>query len=261
MADVEVTRSGGALWARLNRPEKLNAMLNSMKDDLLAALAEAESDPEVLAFVLTGTGRGFSAGADLGELASEAKARRTRLQYLERIERTHQFVDRLQGSRLVTIAAVNGVAAGGGVGLVLGCDVVFAATSAKLVFAFGARGLLPDTGLARTLEEAVGPRRARALSLLGEDVGAAEALRLGLFDRVVPDDQLDAEVRRAVEGLAVSDAEILALTKRLLSAPGRRDLAFEAVAQSDALARRERAQEAVSPDSPTPREEESDSEK
>lgn len=241
MADLEVTRDGGAVWARLNRPQTLNAMLNSMKGDIADALAEAEADREVTAFVLTGAGRGFSSGADLKELASEDSAGRSRLDGLLRIEATHRLIEAMQKSRLVTIAGVNGVAAGGGIGLALGCDLVFAAESASFRFVFAGQGLVPDTGLARTLVAAVGARRARALALTAGAIPAEEALGLGLVDRVVADDRLDESIRGLVAELSDVGAETLAITKRLFADDASRDLAFEAVAQAGALADRGRS--------------------
>jgi enoyl-CoA hydratase/carnithine racemase len=234
VADLEVEVVGGTHWVRLNRPRVLNAITTALKDELLAALERAEDDPGAVCLVLTGTGRAFCAGADTRELAAAGEVENL-LTSVARVERTQRLVERMRRSRLATIAAVNGIAAGGGVSLALACDIVVAAGSARFALLFGARGLVPDAGLTRHLVESVGRRRALALALTCADLDADEALRCGLVDAVTPDDELVSRVTELAADLVGRGAHTIALTKRAFAAPQHSDLSLEALTQAVAL--------------------------
>lgn len=234
MADLEIGVVGGTHWVRLNRPGALNAITTALKDDLLDALDRAEADPDAVCLVLTGAGRAFCAGADTRELAAAGGAEDLQAS-VARVERTQRLVERMRRSRLATVAAVNGIAAGGGVSLALACDIVVAARSARFALLFGARGLVPDGGLTRHLVESVGRRRALALALTCADLDADEASRCGLVDDLVPDDELVARVEGLTAQLCGRGAGVVALTKRAFTAAQHSDLALEALAQALAL--------------------------
>ncbi|NUS27696.1 MAG: enoyl-CoA hydratase/isomerase family protein, partial [Streptomyces sp.] len=187
--DVLHTVAGQVLTLTLNRPEALNAVTPDQRDLLIRLLADASADPGTRAVVITGTGRGFCAGADLrGGTASG-----------ERVAGDVARVIRLGAQRLVAavldcekpvIAAVNGTAAGLGAHLALACDLVLAAESAKFIEVFVRRGLVPDGGGAYLLPRLVGLQRAKELMFFGDALTAAVAERLGLVNRVVPDGEL-----------------------------------------------------------------------
>ncbi|MDX3309646.1 enoyl-CoA hydratase-related protein [Streptomyces sp. ME08-AFT2] len=208
----------------LNRPEALNALTPDQRDHLIALLAEASADPQVRAVVLTGTGRGFCAGADLRGGTATAPAATTAG---ERIAGDVARTLRVGAQRLIAavldcekpvVAAVNGTAAGLGAHLAFACDLVLAAESARFIEVFVRRGLVPDGGGAYLLPRLVGPQRAKELMFFGDALGAADAERLGLVNRVVPDGDLDKTVREWAARLAAGPTRALALTKQLVNA-------------------------------------------
>ena len=217
MTEIVYTVSGQVAYVTLNRPEALNAITPAQRDRLISLLTEASADPAVRAVVLTGTGRGFCAGADLrGGGASE-----------ERIAGDVARVIRQGAQRLIAavldcekpvIAAVNGTAAGLGAHLALACDLVLAAESARFIEVFVRRGLVPDGGGAYLLPRLLGPQRAKELMFFGDAVSAADAERLGLVNRVVADEELEKTAREWAERLATGPTRALALTKQLVNA-------------------------------------------
>ncbi|MFE7271244.1 enoyl-CoA hydratase/isomerase family protein [Streptomyces sp. NPDC057623] len=209
----------------LNRPEALNAITPDQRERVIHLLADASADPDVRAVVLTGTGRGFCTGADLrgGQGGSTAAAQAAG----ERIPGDVARTIRLGAQRLVAavldcekpvIAAVNGTAAGLGAHLAFACDLVLAAESARFIEVFVRRGLVPDGAGAYLLPRLIGPRRAKELMFFGDALTAADAERLGLVNRVLPDDELDKTARAWAERLAAGPTRALALTKQLVNA-------------------------------------------
>jgi 2-(1,2-epoxy-1,2-dihydrophenyl)acetyl-CoA isomerase len=201
----------------LNRPEALNAITPGQRERLIQLLGEASADPGVRAVVLTGTGRGFCAGADLRSGAAAG----------ERVAGDVARVIRDGAQRLIAavldcekpvIAAVNGTAAGLGAHLALACDLVLAAESARFIEVFVRRGLVPDGGGAYLLPRLVGPRRAKELMFFGDALSAPDAERLGLVNRTVPDGELDKTARAWAARLAAGPTRALALTKQLVNA-------------------------------------------
>ncbi|WP_432025331.1 enoyl-CoA hydratase/isomerase family protein [Streptomyces sp. 1222.5] len=230
----------------LTRPEALNALTPAMRDRLVDLLAAASADPEVRAVVLTGTGRGFCAGADLRGGASVSG---------ERVTGDVSRTLRLGAQRLIAsvldcekpvLAAVNGTAAGLGAHLALACDLVLAAESARFIEVFVRRGLVPDGGGAHLLPRLIGPQRAKELMFFGDAVPAAEAERLGLVNRVVPDGELEKTAREWAARLATGPTRTLALTKALVNASLDTDrttaFAAEATAQELNLTTRDAAE-------------------
>jgi 2-(1,2-epoxy-1,2-dihydrophenyl)acetyl-CoA isomerase len=204
-------------WITLNRPEAMNAITPDQRDRLIHLLEEASADPTVRAVVITATGRGFCAGADLRGAPPTA----------DRVAGDVTRVIRQGAQRLITavldcekpvIAAVNGTAAGIGAHLAYACDLVIAAESAKFTEVFVRRGLVPDGGGAYLLPRLIGPQRAKELMFFGDSLTAADAERLGLVNRVVPDAELEKTARAWAERLAAGPTRSLALTKQLVNA-------------------------------------------
>ncbi|WP_030731939.1 enoyl-CoA hydratase/isomerase family protein [Streptomyces sp. NRRL S-237] len=226
----------GVAWITLNRPEAMNAVTWDQRERVIALLAEASADPAVRAVVVTATGKGFCAGADLrGSPGAPAG---------ERVAGDVARMIRLGAQRLITavldcekpvLAAVNGTAAGIGAHLALACDLVIAAEPARFIEVFVRRGLVPDGGGAYLLPRLVGPQKAKELMFFGDAVPAAEAERLGLVNRVVPAEELEATAREWAERLAQGPTRALAMTKQLVNASLDGDraaaLAAEATAQ------------------------------
>ncbi|MEV4446349.1 enoyl-CoA hydratase/isomerase family protein [Streptomyces mirabilis] len=209
-------------WITLNRPEALNAITPDQRERLIQHLSHASSDPDVRAVVITATGRGFCAGADLrggpstggppsGERAAGDVARVIRLG-------AQRLIGAVLDCEKPVIAAVNGTAAGLGAHLALACDLVLAADSAKFIEVFVRRGLVPDGGGAYLLPRLIGPQRAKELMFFGDALTAADAARLGLVNRVVSLDDLEKTARDWAERLATGPTRALALTKQLVNA-------------------------------------------
>ncbi|WP_433205670.1 enoyl-CoA hydratase/isomerase family protein [Dactylosporangium sp. CS-047395] len=202
----------GVATIRLDRPEKLNALTSAMADEQLPELCRrATADPAVRVVVLTGTGRAFCSGADLVQRIDEVTtgADATRLE-----QPLANFVRAVWELPKPVIAAVNGVAAGGGMSLAAVADFRVVAESARFVPAFVRRGLMPDGGLTFTLPLLVGRPAAARILMLGTPVDPATALRLGLADEVAPDAELDKAVAEFAAQLAAGPAVALSFTKR-----------------------------------------------
>ncbi|MFD5795001.1 enoyl-CoA hydratase/isomerase family protein [Streptomyces diastatochromogenes] len=216
MTDVRHDLRDQVSHITLDRPESLNALTPGMRDRLIGLLEEASADPGVRAVVLTGTGRGFCAGADLrggsvGERLSGDVARTLRLG-------AQRLIAAVLDCEKPVIAAVNGTAAGLGAHLVFACDLILAAESARFIEVFVRRGLVPDGGGAYLLPRLIGPQRAKELMFFGDAVSAADAERLGLVNLVVPDGELEKTAREWATRLAAGPTRSLALTKQLVNA-------------------------------------------
>ena len=217
MTEIVYTVSGQVAYVTLNRPEALNAITPAQRDRLISLLTEASADPAVRALVLTGTGRGFCAGADLrGGGASEERTAGDVARVIR--QGAQRLIAAVLDCEKPVIAAVNGTAAGLGAHLALACDLVLAAESARFIEVFVRRGLVPDGGGAYLLPRLLGPQRAKELMFFGDAVSAADAERLGLVNRVVPDEELEKTAREWAERLATGPTRALALTKQLVNA-------------------------------------------
>lgn len=196
---IESTLEDGIATVRLASPATANALTPAAFAELttqIAALQQPDSGARVL--VLTGGGKVFSAGANMDVLGDTdaAKLERAITGALLPLQQV------LQEGRLPTVAAVNGTAVGGAVGLALLCDIVVAVRSARFSLAFARLGLVPDTGLTLTLPRLVGEARARALLMTGADLSAEEAATMGMIHRCVDDDTFAAETRTLAVRLA-----------------------------------------------------------
>lgn len=193
---VHVTRDGAVANLVLDRPEGRGSFDVATLDQLYAAASRLSADPEVRAVVLSGSGKVFCAGADLGEM-KRRKDEAGRL-FDELTVRYHALLALMQRSDTVFVAAVNGVAAGGGVGLALSADLVVMGRSARFVLAYANLGVSPDGGVTAHLVRALGPHRARAALLLDDGIDARQAHAWGLVNQVVD----DAEVIQAAGEMA-----------------------------------------------------------
>ncbi|MEU6218434.1 enoyl-CoA hydratase-related protein [Streptomyces sp. NPDC047022] len=228
------TTDSHVAWLTLNRPSSLNSITPDLREQLIQKFRDTSADQDVRAVVLTGTGRGFCAGADLrggatgGERIPGDVARTIR-------EGAQRLIAAVLDCEKPVIAAVNGTAAGLGAHLALACDLVIAAESATFVEVFVRRGLVPDAGGAYLLPRLVGPQRAKELMFFGDALSAPDAERLGLVNRVVAADALEKAARTWAERLAAGPTRALALTKQLVNASLETDrttaFAAEAAAQ------------------------------
>ncbi|MGG7573209.1 enoyl-CoA hydratase/isomerase family protein [Streptomyces sirii] len=223
----------GVSWITLNRPDALNALTWDQRERIIGRLADASADPDVRAVVITATGKGFCAGADLrgsppaGERIAGDVARMIR-------RGAQRFIGAVLDCEKPVIAAVNGTAAGIGAHLAFACDLVLAAESARFIEVFVRRGLVPDGGGAYLLPRLIGPQRAKELMFFGDAVPAAEAERLGLVNRVVADGELAKTAREWAERLAAGPTRALTLTKQLVNASFETDRATAFAAEAAA---------------------------
>nr|WP_055600158.1 enoyl-CoA hydratase-related protein [Streptomyces aureus] len=215
--DVLHTVENGVSWITLNRPEAMNAVTWDQRERIMALLDEASADPDVRAVVVTATGRGFCAGADLR--GTPAVSETVPGDVARTIRRGAQrFIGAVMDCEKPVIAAVNGTAAGIGAHLAFACDLVLASESARFIEVFVRRGLVPDGGGAYLLPRLIGPQRAKELMFFGDAVSAAEAYGMGLVNRVVPAEELPKTAREWAERLAQGPTRALALTKQLVNA-------------------------------------------
>ena len=212
----------------LDRPEAKNALSARMRDDLVAAVRRARTDPEVRALLITGTGDAFCAGMDLGastvsqagsegfDTRSTSEALRTGVQAMIR---------ELWELDKPTVAAVNGTAVGPGAHLALACDFVLVHEGTRFLWSFARWGLVVDAGGAYLLPRLVGLPRAKAMVLLGEGATGDEAVRDGLAYKSVPAGELDATAHALAARLAAGPTRALGLSKQLLNRSFETDLA------------------------------------
>jgi 2-(1,2-epoxy-1,2-dihydrophenyl)acetyl-CoA isomerase len=208
--------SGPVAVATLNRPQALNSFTRQMHHDLWSALDRADANPAIRALVITGAGRGFCAGADLsGFDLSPGPGQVERADPGPVIDETfNPTVRRLQGLRMPTVAAVNGVAAGAGASLAMTCDIAIASPGASFIQAFSRIGLVPDAGGTWFLTQRVGLARAMALAMTGDKLSAEQARDWGMIWDVA-DDCLAAATALA-QRLAAMPTQALVATRAIL---------------------------------------------
>jgi 2-(1,2-epoxy-1,2-dihydrophenyl)acetyl-CoA isomerase len=209
---------GCVAMVRLNRPQTLNSFTPDMAAGLLAALDGAANDDAIRAVILTGAGRGFSAGQDLN--APGARPEEGQKPDLEGIilRMWAPLATRIRSMPVPVIAAVNGVAAGAGANLALNCDLVLAARSASFIQAFSKIGLIPDAGGTWLLPRLVGRANALALAMTGDKLSAEEAQRMGLIWRCLDDEVLMDEAWALGQKLGAMPTQALVQTRHALDA-------------------------------------------
>lgn len=216
---VDMTIDAHIATITLNRPDKRNAISDDMRAELTDLLARVSADPAVRAVVLTGSGKGFCAGGDIGGMAKrmEAPAGEVAFNGWSRQQRVHHTTNLLFTMPKPTIAAVNGAAAGLGADMALSCDFIVASEQASFTWSYIKRGLIPDGGGMYFLPRRVGLARAKELIFSGRKVEAAEALALGIADRVCQPDDLLAHAHAWAAELSSGSPTALALGKSILN--------------------------------------------
>ena len=230
---VLVTDHGDWREITLNRPDRLNSFNEDMHLALRAALTQAR-DAGARAILLTGAGRGFCAGQDLGDRDPSKMEGPPDLGHTVRTFYA-PLVRLIRDMRLPVVCAVNGVAAGAGVSLALACDIVLAADSAKFIQSFSKVGLVPDTGGSWHLPRLLGEARAKALAMTGEPLPAQTAADWGLIWRTHPDDLLMDEARALAAKLAAGPTLGLGLTKHCIQAAATNTLSDQLDLEADAM--------------------------
>ena len=210
-----VERVGAVLTITMNRPERKNAANGVMWRELQANFDEAAADRDVRAVVLTGAGGAFCSGADLTDPSGGAG--RPGDPPLVQMRALSDVALRLHRLPKPTIAKVGGVAAGAGMSLALGCDLVVASESARFSQIFAKRGLSVDLGASWLLPRLIGLHKAKEVAFFADVMSATEAESFGLVNRVVPDDELDPFVDDWAERLAAGPPLALSMTKAMLN--------------------------------------------
>lgn len=220
---IQFEKADGIARLTLNRPDRLNSFNVRMHEEVRSVLESVREDAECRVLVLTGAGRAFCAGQDLGDRAVAPGA--TAPDLGESIElRYKPLVLALHTLPKPVIAAVNGVAAGAGANIALACDIVIAAKSASFIQSFAKLGLVPDSGGTWTLPRLVGPARAIALSFFGDKLPAEQAAAWGMIWRCVEDAEFAQTVDQLARQLAVAPTRGLARTKEAIRTSGGRSL-------------------------------------
>lgn len=231
--NVLYVTEGSVATITLNRPAVLNALNRDLMLELRQCFERARDDADVRAVVLTGAGRGFASGADLGGGGGQRMDSGTTLRTLY-----HPVITMMREMPKPIIAAVNGVAAGAGMSLVMACDIILAGQSASFLQAFSRIGLIPDAGATWFLPRLVGDMRARALAILAEQIPADEAHRLGIVWKVFADEQLMPEAGKMAAKLSTMPTRAYAMIKQTLNATHGNSLAdqleLEALLQTEA---------------------------
>ncbi|MGB0100665.1 MAG: enoyl-CoA hydratase-related protein [Nocardioides sp.] len=202
----------GVLTLRFNRPDVLNAVTGDMMAALAAELEGAAARDDVHVVVMTGTGAGFSAGADLDSLRLAPQ------HPMETMDRANRVIRAVVSCPVPVVAAVNGVAAGVACSAALASDIIVAAESAAFLLPFSRLGLMTDGGSSATVAASIGRARTMRMALLGEPLPAAEALACGLITHVAPDDELPDLVARLTRRLASGPALALTGIKKAVNA-------------------------------------------
>jgi 2-(1,2-epoxy-1,2-dihydrophenyl)acetyl-CoA isomerase len=215
---ITIHRRGGAATIELRRPETMNAWNKQFGLDLLAAVEEVRDDDAVRAVCITGAGRGFSSGADLRDISDEQTPQGRPDVYKALTQRYHPIITGIRTMPKPVVAAVNGPAVGIGLSLALCADLVVAKRSAYFLLAFVNIGLSPDGGSSLFVPERVGFTRAIEMAMLGERIGAEQAVAWGLINQAVADEDFDSTVEALVDRLAAGATGAYAGVKRQLNA-------------------------------------------
>lgn len=206
-------KKGPVAVLTLNRPKKYNSMTGPLAKELQKRLDDCAEDKNIRAVYLTGAGKAFCAGQDLGEVTGEnAPGFETILG-----EHLNPIVEKIRRLEKPVVCGVNGVAAGAGANIAIACDITVAKTSAYFIQAFSKIGLIPDSGGTYLLPRLIGRQRASALMMLGERVSAVEAAAMGMIYQAIPDEKFYEAAFQLTERLANMPTRGLALTKEALN--------------------------------------------
>ncbi len=218
MADfqaIQVHNEHQVTTITLNRPEARNAVNDDMREELLAVLTDARTNLDVRAVVLTGAGKGFCTGADISRRGSGPTGPGAAREMLR--TRSQRLIRAVWELEKPVIAAVNGVAAGLGAHLAFACDLVIAAAESRFIEIFVRRGIAVDAAGAYLLPRLIGLAKAKELVFFGDDLPAEDAQRIGLVNKVVPGDQLQAAAAQWALRLASGPTYAIGMSKRLLN--------------------------------------------
>lgn len=210
---IKYELAGGVLTITLNRPEVYNALNDAITYELQDAFKAAAKDEKVRVVVMTGEGKAFCSGQDLK--AASGQEKRSFIDSLHK--RYNPIIRAMRSLPKPILGRLNGVAAGAGCSLALACDMIIASEEATLIEVFINIGLVPDSGSAYFLPRLVGMAKAFELCSMGSKVKAAEALQLGLVNRVVPADQLDAAVKEYTDYFEKAPTRSIGLIKKMLT--------------------------------------------
>jgi len=213
---VILERVEGVGVIRLNRPQVYNAVNNQMSVELLEVLRAVREDSSIRAVVLTGAGKAFCSGQDLNDRSAMQKSGETISLGDSVRNRYNPIISELTGMEKPVIAAVNGVAAGAGASLALACDIRFITPETRFIEAFVRIGLVPDSGSSYFLPRLVGLGRALEIAMTGRDVGAEEAVSIGLANRIIPKEQLMEETMAFAKKLAEGPTVAIGLIKKAI---------------------------------------------
>jgi len=238
MSDYEtllVEKAGNVCTVTLNRPDSLNALNDAMTAELVKVVRQLQDDDQVRCVVFTGAGRAFSSGQDLGDLKKKYADPKFVPHLSDDLRRRYNPIIRgLHELEKPVLAAVNGVAAGAGLSLALACDLRIASDKASFIEVFVNVGLVPDSGNTFFLPRLIGLGKALELCFTGDKLSAAEALTLGLVNKVVPAEELSKTTAEFADRLAKLPTRALGLTKGLLYGSLSSDLDAMLEAESDA---------------------------
>jgi len=210
---ITLEKRDGVATLTLNRPEKLNAINRKMIEELKSALVEIATNSDVRTLVVTGAGRGFCSGADVGDMVQAA----TPIENRHWTKMRDEVILALTDLEKPVIAKVNGVAVGVGCSLALSADIIIASENANFSLIFSRIGLIPDGGSLFHLPRLVGPAKAKELIFTAKMVDAKEAEKIGLINKAVPADQLDNEANTLAKQLAEGPTIALGMAKKIMN--------------------------------------------
>jgi 2-(1,2-epoxy-1,2-dihydrophenyl)acetyl-CoA isomerase len=213
---IDIERQDGLVTLTFNRPEKKNALNRASWNELRDALDDIARNPDDRAVMLTGAGGNFSSGADLSVDDGEGTVDPS-MPIVSEMRTVGDIILRLHRLPIPTLAKVDGVAVGVALGIALGCDLVVASDRARLIEIFPKRGLSLDGGNSWLLPRLIGIQKAKELAFFGDTVSGTDAAAMGLVNRVVPADELDAVAAEWARRLASGPTAALSLTKRMLN--------------------------------------------
>jgi len=211
---ITLRKEEGIAHLTLNRPNVLNALNSTIIVELNSALDDLGNDNAVKVVILTGAGRAFCVGGDIQSFLAVEMSILARRDF---IAKAGNIAFKMINLEKPIIAAVNGDAVGGGIGIVLACDIVIASEKARFGAVFSKVGLVPDTGTTYTLPRIVGQSKAKELCWTGEIFDAAEAQRLGIVSKVVPPEQLESTVGELAKKLASGPTIVTGFTKMIMN--------------------------------------------
>ena len=215
MSTLQISLDDAILTISLNRPERANAFNFEMLHALQAALDQVTEDEKIRCVVLTGRGKSFCAGHDVSEMLA---AQGEETSYQKHLQETYNpLILKIRSLEIPVIAAINGPAAGAGLGIALACDLRLAADTASFTVGFSGIGLVPDSGVSLLLPALIGLGRATEYTFTNQPIGADQALKWGLVNRVIPETKLPSETRSIAAELVAGPVGAFGLTKRLFN--------------------------------------------